>query len=190
MQKLLFFSFFLLAVTCFPYENIECSKPTTIISVSTGSKLTVGSHNKTDYEHQVGYHYVIYASYFFCHYISIKVVLSPNPDTIVSPDPLRAYDRWDICNCGIRNNGSSFWLNIDSSRELFFTGYMFLDAPYAALLTVEGRKNVFLISIPSLDCPRCVLTARPEDNTVEVREFDGEDRKNLQYWFAYQNLED
>ena len=61
---------------------------------------------------------------------------------------------------------------------------MFLDPPYAALLPISGRDNLFIINIPSFDCPKCVLTAKPGDKTVEVRELDGEDRKNLQYWFA------
>ena len=61
---------------------------------------------------------------------------------------------------------------------------MFLDPPYAALLPISGKDNMFLINVPSVDCPKCVLTAKPEDNTVEVREFDGEDRSKLQYWIA------
>ena len=46
-------------VQSFPYENIRCSPPLTIISVETGTKLTLGSHNKSgDFVHMIGDQYV------------------------------------------------------------------------------------------------------------------------------------
>lgn len=189
MLKSLPIVFFVLIaiVQSFPYESIRCSPPMTLTSVETGTRLTLGSHNKSgDFVHVIGDQYVIFPLYLFPFKSpSSKVVLSDHPDAIVYPDPPRAYDRWDICNCGVRNNASSFFL-MNGGDSLAFTGYMFLNSPYAALIPVPGTE-FFVISSPTPGCEKCVLTVNVNNRTVEVRHITDESTRKLQYWKATPN---
>lgn len=118
---------------------------------------------------------------------SLKVVLSDHPDAILYPEPPRAYDRWDFCNCGVRNNASSFFLMSGREADLSFTGYMFLKPPYAALIPVP-ETDFFVISSPTPNCEKCVLTVNITEKTVEVRHISAdESTKKLQYWRASPN---
>ena len=118
---------------------------------------------------------------------SLKVVLSDHPDAITYPDPPRAYDLWDFCNCGVRNNASSFFLMSAKEADLAFTGYMFLNPPYAALIPVP-ETDFFVISSPTPNCEKCVLTVNRNEKTVEVRHISSDESiKKLQYWKASPN---